>query len=329
MTELRARERRMWVSSMAYSLSAILLLALSLLASLLPMGEPYSLSYCLLNTAVELLVMGVPLGFCLCFSCMREQKPRWKALFGRPRAAFLLTIPMAVCIYFVVEGITLAWIGFLGLFAPIDTIQGAPAPGTAAELLPSLLVVGLCPALAEEGLFRGALLGGYEGLKPWQAVLLTGTLFGLLHGQIAALPAHVLLGILLCAVVAWSNSLYPAILLHLMQNGLALFMGWASKYILQFYDRMGLMETVEAEQQALLSGGLPQILSGAVTALTFAVPLIGLLILYGYLERGRRPVSPIQEERPSKLNLLPLLPGLAVSAFLYINSLVIFYGWLS
>lgn len=78
----------------------------------------------------------------------------------------------------------------------------------------------------EEVIFRGLI---YQGLKKHvgivKAVLLSSALFSLLHFNAVQFMPVMGLGILLCFIFEYSNSLIPAIAIHMLNNGvfLALF----------------------------------------------------------------------------------------------------------
>ena len=88
------------------------------------------------------------------------------------------------------------------------------------------LQAALAVALAEEMLFRYALLGWLgQQLGPLSALLLSSALFALLHlrpgARLKNLPQLVdllLLGLLLGGVTLATGSLYPALLMHALRN---------------------------------------------------------------------------------------------------------------
>jgi membrane protease YdiL (CAAX protease family) len=86
------------------------------------------------------------------------------------------------------------------------------------------LVTVIAP-LAEETLFRGYVFGALRNWRgPWPAALLTGAVFGAIHGY--STPAVFLvplgiLGFMLCVVRWRTGSLLPCIALHAINNALA------------------------------------------------------------------------------------------------------------
>lgn len=80
-------------------------------------------------------------------------------------------------------------------------------------------------AIAEEIAFRGMLFGGLrERLPRVPAALVAGTVFGLLHAftGLSAVPPLIALGAIFCLLYEKTGSIVPGILLHMLNNSLAL-----------------------------------------------------------------------------------------------------------
>ncbi len=93
-----------------------------------------------------------------------------------------------------------------------------------------ILVFALAPAVCEELLFRGALLGLLKrSVRPALACLVVGLLFGVLHlHAVRILPTGVL-GVLLCAAALRGRSLWVPVIIHALHNGflvVASVQGW-------------------------------------------------------------------------------------------------------
>jgi CAAX protease family protein len=87
-----------------------------------------------------------------------------------------------------------------------------------------LLIVVAAP-LAEEACFRGYLFGGLrEKLPAWAAALIAGVIFGALHALtgISAVPPLMAFGVILCLLYEKTGSIVPGILLHVLNNSVAL-----------------------------------------------------------------------------------------------------------
>lgn len=87
----------------------------------------------------------------------------------------------------------------------------------------ALIVFGA--AIAEEVCFRGMLFGGLrERLPRLPAALVAGTVFGLLHAftGLSAVPPLIALGAIFCLLYEKTGSIVPGILLHMLNNSVAL-----------------------------------------------------------------------------------------------------------
>lgn len=75
--------------------------------------------------------------------------------------------------------------------------------------------------ITEELLFRGILLGKLKQYGKVSSVIVVSLLFGLLHGNIPqAIPTFVV-SLFLCYITLKSNSIFPAILIHMINNAVA------------------------------------------------------------------------------------------------------------
>ena len=81
----------------------------------------------------------------------------------------------------------------------------------------------LAPALCEELLFRGALLSALRRAgSDRMAVVVSAVAFSMMHMNVHQMPTTLVLGVVLAALVIRSGSVWPAIVLHALHNGLAL-----------------------------------------------------------------------------------------------------------
>lgn len=89
------------------------------------------------------------------------------------------------------------------------------------ELL-TFAVVALTPAVCEEMLFRGFLFSAFRGrYKIVVSVLLTAVIFGVYHMSIVRFFTTALLGAALAVIVYYSDSIFPAMVMHAINNGIA------------------------------------------------------------------------------------------------------------
>jgi sodium transport system permease protein len=88
-------------------------------------------------------------------------------------------------------------------------------------LLQYLLVLAVLPALAEELAFRGFILSGLRRrFRPGMAVVLSSFLFALYHFNVFQFVPSFVLGLVLGTLAVRCGSILPAMLFHLLHNGL-------------------------------------------------------------------------------------------------------------
>jgi membrane protease YdiL (CAAX protease family) len=88
-----------------------------------------------------------------------------------------------------------------------------------------ILLIVIAAPIAEETCFRGMLFGGLrEKLPRLVAALITGIIFGGLHALtgVSAVPPLIVFGILLALLYEKTGSIVPGILLHMLNNSIAL-----------------------------------------------------------------------------------------------------------
>ncbi|CAN5564855.1 hypothetical protein BH20ACT15_BH20ACT15_04620 [soil metagenome] len=92
------------------------------------------------------------------------------------------------------------------------------------SILAVVLIAGLAP-IAEETFFRGFVFGGLRTkMSLWPAALIAGLIFGSIHAPTGVTTVVPLagLGVGLCWLYDKTNSLWPCVIAHAINNGLAL-----------------------------------------------------------------------------------------------------------
>lgn len=103
-----------------------------------------------------------------------------------------------------------------------DVLEAVNSSVMMDSLLASLIVVALIPALCEEVLFRGFLLGAFKGKskksKIW-AVITVGVLFGIMHLNFIRIVPTAMLGILFAYCALVTRSIWTSVFMHFLNNG--------------------------------------------------------------------------------------------------------------
>jgi len=228
---------------------------------------------------------------------------------------------LAVLGVFFVNDLTVLWsIPFEELGWNIHS-AGIPAAQNARELMLSVVVIAVIPAVCEEFLFRGVVLSAFEGHGTKHAAWVSAILFMLIHGTFFGAPTQLILGIVLAMLVFWSDSIYAGVIYHTVHNAAAVVLTYLQ-------GRMAAEESI-AEGTTLLQaiGGMTGILD-----LLFNIALSAMLILFTLrLFRLRGQLRGITAEVRRKEALgrrewIPLILGALSCLALYVLDFTVILG---
>ena len=129
----------------------------------------------------------------------------------------------------IMGAVPLVWfIGWIQTFifpVPWELLEGLAdlvTADTVGRLVWLLLLLAVTPAVCEEILFRGVLLGGTRTLQPWRMIVLNGVVFGAFHlsfeTAIRFVPTATL-GMVIAWAVWRTGSIWVGALMHFLNNG--------------------------------------------------------------------------------------------------------------
>jgi len=161
---------------------------------------------------------------------------------------------------------------------------GNPLQETVAQVMQYPLWFGfmglaLIPAVVEELVFRGFLLGSYRELRPIVRIVLCGILFGMFHMNLYQFSYAVIIGICLSLVTERAGSVLPAILMHSFNNGFDL----SSTY----FGKLPFFSWIQSVSGFLTSPGIGMWEGFLIAAASLAITLFLTLRWY----RGKAPES--------------------------------------
>ena len=133
------------------------------------------------------------------------------------------------------------------------------------------VVVGLLAPVAEEIVFRGAILRTLlQKFGPWKAIWISAVLFALVHGNPAQMPHALLVGLLLGWMYWRTGSILPGIAYHWVNNSVA-------------YLLYNILPNPDATLVELAGGNSTKVLLWLLCSLCILVP--SLLQLHQRMER--------------------------------------------
>lgn len=138
----------------------------------------------------------------------------------------LLCVPLAITVICFGSPLANAFIKLVELIGYKTENVTSVVVDSGSDLALTLVFVALIPAIAEEYLFRGNIARGLAKNGYFFAVMVSSTLFALMHGNPLQLVHQFIIGVV-CAVLYFSTrSLVPSILLHFLNNAIALVLGY-------------------------------------------------------------------------------------------------------
>ena len=123
--------------------------------------------------------------------------------------------------FFVIElanVVTMMFVNMLKLIHIKSAMPNFNCGDTALSIFLSIISIAVVPAIAEEFVFRGAIL---NILKPYGAkfaILASSLLFGLLHGNIEQFVFAFLTGLYFAYVAYKTESIVPSVIMHFLNN---------------------------------------------------------------------------------------------------------------
>lgn len=91
----------------------------------------------------------------------------------------------------------------------------------------NIFITAVLPAVCEETAHRGMLLKGLSPLGRKKAIIISAILFGLLHMNIEQFFYATIIGVVLGYISTVCETIYPAIIIHFMNNAISVFMGFS------------------------------------------------------------------------------------------------------
>ena len=138
----------------------------------------------------------------------------------------LISIGLGVVVYFLNIFIASFFNAILTSMGYEFSSSSSTGSVTIWTLVLGLIFTAVLPAICEENLHRGMLLFGNTGMGMKNNILLTGLMFGLLHMNIEQFFYATIIGIFLNFVLYITESVYPCIIIHFMNNGIGVLLSY-------------------------------------------------------------------------------------------------------
>ncbi len=95
----------------------------------------------------------------------------------------------------------------------------------------SLLSVAVFPAILEEFLFRGAIMGSLLKFGKPFAIFVSAAIFGLIHGNLVQIPFAFMVGLVIGFLVIETDSIWTGVIIHFLNNAISVCIDYLGTYI--------------------------------------------------------------------------------------------------
>ncbi|MDD4211701.1 MAG: CPBP family intramembrane metalloprotease [Clostridia bacterium] len=155
--------------------------------------------------------------------------------------SILIALAIGVLAFFLNIIVSTVFNGIISFFGynPANSGSGATYD-TFLKFLQALILVAVLPGIFEEIVHRGILLKGYTkeiGVK--RALIYSSILFGLMHLNVGQVFYATIMGLLIGITVIVSGSIFPAMIVHFVNNAINIYLVYAAHNQLvgyNFYD---------------------------------------------------------------------------------------------
>ena len=148
-------------------------------------------------------------------------------------ANLLLAVPIGILAMFVTTGVSAVWQAIISMFGYTHTSSPTEFPETFnfGLFLVSIFLTGVLPAVCEEFAVRGGLLTTMRKSFPYTTtIIIMGVTFGLFHQNITQVFYTALFGALMAAIVLKTKSIFPAMIIHFLNNSASVYIEYAENY---------------------------------------------------------------------------------------------------
>lgn len=236
-----------------------------------------------------------------------------------PWSQFFIVAGLSLSGYTVLIFCNYIWIWILTALGGKVASPAIPPMNTSLDVLMGILVIGGSAALAEEFLFRGIIMRGYERFGSKTAIIFSGILFGILHMKTQSVIATVFLGILIGYLAFRTGSILAGMTYHFFNNVIAIFLTLIASWTAEISKKAGTLPPVTMGeipfQTKLIAFGVLGFFALGALAI-----FIGLLVL---LHKKTKKVQENEEKVPFLWwQFIPFVIGLTIVVEMYMRDLM-------
>ena len=139
----------------------------------------------------------------------------------------LISIVLGVLCYIITIAVDSLFSGMIAFTGYRSASGGGEADWSTGNFFLQLFLTALLPGICEEFMHRGILLQGIKHIGFKKAILISSTLFALLHFNIQQVSFAFVVGLILGFVSVVAKNIYPAIIIHFVHNAISTYLSFA------------------------------------------------------------------------------------------------------
>lgn len=170
--------------------------------------------------------------------------------------AIWISIGIGILVFILNIAISAFFSGILSFFgySGVDSSSSTQATSYPISIFfINIVLVCILPAICEEFTHRGFLLTGYKKIGNKSAIIFSALLFGLLHLNIEQFFYATIIGLILAFITIMSDSIYPAMIVHFINNFINVYLEFARVNKLPFGNSMDILQGFLSQGSALLN----------------------------------------------------------------------------
>ena len=193
-----------------------------------------------------------------CIGACFYLKTDWKKTFHITRPKWLNYVGGAVlAIGIFIVNIVISTVLVNNVNEVSETAKALEALFTNTTPFMGYVVICILPAIFEELFFRGFVFSALlKKVKPWIAILLCGILFGAFHMNLGQMVSASIMGTVFAYVTYKSKSIFPAMLMHFINNAVVQTINTYPTYFVEFEAFLNDISTTELLGCFLIGAGI-------------------------------------------------------------------------
>ncbi|MCH5270367.1 MAG: CPBP family intramembrane metalloprotease [Lachnospiraceae bacterium] len=239
--------------------------------SLIEPGIFKDANFSLLASMLPMYLVGMPIMVVLIQTVPAQQLPQRSLSVGKWVLAMIMCYAILYCSNLVGVFITF----FIGLLKGGRVANNIQDITTSVNPIITAVFMVVCAPLYEEFIFRKLLVDRVVRYGESIAVVLSGLVFGLFHGNLSQFAYASTLGMFLAFIYVKTGRLRYTIFMHMMVN----FMGGViAPFILKFIDVDAMNKVLLAGSEEAASEALAQVLPGLILMLGYLCCILGITV---------------------------------------------------